>query len=182
MGVVIIIIGLPSAIKESTQQLVQQITGQQLLLTPDRTSMFSHITLMLPIPNQFGQPSSAVHIQSRKGARGELDSNNCRLLFDLRMNSIGNTLVDVHVVDRIVSLHVHNEHPIVAQLLESQRSEIESALQGIGYQFLSLKCSPYPEKTDDNTMDSEASKQENGKGSQTSLYSSKPYKGVDIRV
>jgi hypothetical protein len=166
------------AMKESTQQLLQQITGQQLLLTPDRTSMFSHITMMIPMNNEQGQQTAAVHIQSRKGSRGEIDANNCRLVFDLRMKSIGETLVDVQVFNKIVSVHVHNDHDFVANLLEGSRDEIAASLQNVGYQFLSLKCSPFPE----DTSELAASTQEAVRNPNASYYATKPYKGVDLRV
>jgi hypothetical protein len=168
----------PSAIKESSEKLLQQITGQQLLLSPDRSAMFTHITLMIPMNNAAGEQTAAVHIQSQKGSRGEIDANNCRLLFDLRMKSIGDTLVDVQVYNRIVSLQVHNDHDFVSSLLEKSRDEIASSLHNIGYQFLSLKCTPFP--SDEN--DSSAPTQDSSKNVNAMHYVSKPYKGVDIRV
>jgi len=168
----------PPDLKESAQQVLQQITGQQLLLSPDRTSMFSHITMMIPMNNEQGQQTAAVHIQSRKGSRGEIDATNCRLVFDLHMKSIGDTLVDVQVYNKIVSLHVHNDHDFVANLLETSREDITSSLQNVGYQFLSLKCSPFPKESSELTsIIKEATRSPNA-----SSYASKPYKGVDLRV
>ncbi|QGQ96208.1 hypothetical protein EHS13_15645 [Paenibacillus psychroresistens] len=167
----------PPALKESAQQLLQQITGQQLLLSPDRTSMFSHITMMIPMNNEQGQQTAAVHIQSRKGSRGEIDANNCRLVFDLQMKSIGDTLVDVQVFNKIVSVHVHNDHDFVANLLEGSRDEIAASLQNVGYQFLSLKISPFPEDVSE-----QAALTKDSRNANVSSYASKPYKGVDLRV
>lgn len=178
----------PIAVRETAQQLVQQITGQQLLLTPDRTSMFAHVTLMLPLQTADGRQTAAVHIQSRKGRRGELDADNCRLLFDLDMRTLGSTLLDVQVVDKIVSLRVHNDQPFVARLLDESREEIASGLQAVGYQFLSLKCLPYPEKLSSLAgAGNEQSPQQAASGPPASpvlrgMYKEKPYKGVDIRV
>ncbi|NOU93454.1 hypothetical protein GC093_09510 [Paenibacillus sp. LMG 31456] len=177
---------VPPAFKESAQQTIQQITGQQLLLNSDRASMFSHITLFVPLMNANGEQTAAVHIQSRKGARGEIDAHNCRLVFDLRMKSLGDTMVDVQVVDRIVSLRVLNDQPFIQQLLESNRDEISAGLSSIGYQFISIKCGPYPEKGQDSqSTSSEASgnKQENPISSHLqAVYGKKAYKGMDVRV
>lgn len=176
----------PPAIREQAQQLVQQVTGQQLLLTPDRTAMFTHMTLMLPIMNQHGSQTAAVHIQSRKGANGQLDARNCHLVFDLDMRTLGTTLVDVQVTDRIVALRVHNDFPEIGELLEEHREEIREGLDKIGYQLLSVKVLPYPEPL---TLGDEA-----GGDSQmgdhgptaaswaASRYHSTPYKGVDVRI
>ncbi|MBD0380376.1 hypothetical protein [Paenibacillus sedimenti] len=175
----------PAPLKEAAQQAIHQITGQQLMLTGDKSSMFAHITLFIPFMDGTGQQSAAVHIQSQKGKRGEVDASNCRLLFDLQMKSMGNTLVDVHVVNKIVSLNIHNDHPAVALLMENSREEITAAMNNAGYQFFSLKCSPYP--TLPAIKESDAPKQ--GQGSNDgvradlrSLYQPKPYKGVDFRA
>ncbi|MBW7462294.1 hypothetical protein K0U00_50405, partial [Paenibacillus sepulcri] len=109
---------VPQALKDTAQQLVQHITGQQLLLTPERTaSLFSHVTLFIPMQGQDGSQTASVHIQTRRGRKGELDAENCRLLFDLRMNTLGETVVDVQVVNKIVSLNLWNDHPAIAELL-----------------------------------------------------------------
>ena len=175
---------IPPAMKESVQQAVQQITGQQLMLNSDRSSMFTHVTLFVPILNANGEQTAAVHIQSRKGKRGEIDAQNCRLLFDLRMKALGDTLVDVKVVDKIVSLQVMNDQPFVQGLLDSYREEIASSLSGIGYQFISLKCSPYPVKGSSEEQASTSAKAQDGalSGRLLDLYGNKQYKGMDVKV
>ncbi|MEK3915397.1 hypothetical protein [Paenibacillus sp. FSL H7-0331] len=173
----------PAALKETAQQAIQQITGQQLLLNTDRTSAFSNITMFIPIINANGEQTAAIHIQSRKGARGEIDANNCRLVFDLRMKALGDTMIDVQVVDRIVSLRVLNDQPFIQPLLESHREEIAASLSNIGYQFISLKCSPYPEKGQPTEEKAAGNRTESNLSSQIkSLYGKKPYKGMDVRV
>ncbi|TBL77707.1 hypothetical protein [Paenibacillus thalictri] len=177
---------VPPALKETAQQAVQQITGQQLMLTGDRAGVFTSMTMFLPLLGPGGQQTAAIHIQSRKGPRGELDAGNCRLVFDLKMKEMGDTLVDVQVVDRIVSLNVHNNHPIVAQLLESHREEIAAGMARIGYQFISLKCSQYPERLSELDGKGGKSGGDGGRGAVNeqlrALYSPKTYKGVDIKV
>jgi hypothetical protein len=174
----------PSSLKETVQQAIQQITGQQLLLNTDRTSMFSNITLFIPLINANGEQTAAIHIQSRKGARGEIDANNCHLVFDLRMKALGDTMIDVQVVDRIVSLRVLNDQPFIEQLLESHREEITASLSKIGYKFISLKCSPYPavsQPAEDAAVGT--GKADLNLSSQLqALYGNKSYKGVDVRI
>lgn len=175
---------IPPSMKDTVQQAIQQITGQQLMLNSDRSSMFTHITMFVPLLNANGEQTAAIHIQSRKGKKGELDAQNCRLVFDLRMKALGDTMVDVKVVDRIVSLQVMNDQPFLHDLLDSYRDEISSSLAGVGYQFISLKCSPYPEKglgSDDSTAPSKLS--ETALPTRLlNLYGNKQYKGMDVRV
>lgn len=171
----------PAPLKEAAQQALGQITGQQLMLTGDKSSMFAHMTLFVPFMDGTGQQSAAIHIQSRKGKRGEVDSSNCRLLFDLQMKIMGNTLLDVHVVNKIVSLNIHNDHPALAPLMEESKEEITAAMNKAGYQFISLKCSPYPLPA---VVENEASNQgpSDGRVDLRALYQPKAYKGVDFRA
>lgn len=175
---------IPASLKETAQQAVQHITGQQLLLNSDKASMFSHITLFVPLLNANGEQTAAIHIQSRKGKRGEIDARNCRLVFDLRMKTLGDTMVDVQVVDRIVSLQVHNNQPYIPALLEAHRDDIAASLSKIGYQFISLKCSPYPELRQAVSLSGDSDKRDTATVPVPlqSVYGSKPYRGMDVRV
>ncbi|MDT2261418.1 hypothetical protein P7H06_20595 [Paenibacillus larvae] len=168
---------LPPVVKEAAQQTIQHITGQQLLLTADRQSPFTHLTLFVPFQNQDGSRSAAVHVQTRKGAKGELDMDNCRLLFDLQLHTLGDTLVDVQIVNRIVSLNIRNDFPELGALLDSQKGEIAEALDKLGYQFISMKCDPFPVMTTQNGAQSETAAVR-----MTEWYEGGVRKGVDYRI
>lgn len=178
-----------AAVREGARQLVQQIAGQQLLMLPDQSSMFTHTTLMLPLFNQNGSQTAAIHIQSRKGSRGELDASNCHLVFDLSMQAMGPAIVDVQVTDKIVGLRVYNDFPVLQQLLESHRDDVKSGLESIGYQLLTLRAMPYPEPQQVGAGIVGAEVSSVSEASQASQamraagrYQAKPYRGMDVRV
>ncbi|TCM98917.1 hypothetical protein EV294_102202 [Paenibacillus sp. BK033] len=166
----------PPALRETAQQLVQQITGQQLLLSPERNgAVFSHLTMFVPLNGPDGNQTASVHIQTRRGRQGQLDAENCRLLFDLSMKTLGPTLVDVNVMDKIVSLTLWNDHPAIAALVDSARTEITASLNQAGYQLLSLRATPTRADSDE------------GEGVKRIMpdpaqFVNTRYKGVDIRA
>jgi hypothetical protein len=173
---------VPEPLREHAQQTLQQITGQQLLLSPDRGAVLTHVTMFLPVSNGGGdEHRAAVHVQARKGKRGEIDARNCRLLFDLNMQTLGLTLVDVQVYDKKVHLQVHNDMPFLAAILEQYRGEIEEGLRDNGYQFMALKCTPFPEQ---KRVDAEGAAGElsPARTAAASAYHIMPYKGVDVRI
>ncbi|AIQ13369.1 putative sodium/potassium/calcium exchanger [Paenibacillus durus] len=164
---------VPAALKEAAGQLVQHLTGQQLLLNTDRTAPFAQVTLFLPLKGPDGEETASVHIQSRRGPKGELDASNCRLWFDLDMKALGQTLVDVQVVDRIVSLKLHNNESWAQELFETSKDEIKSAIETIGYQLSSFKAEPFPAQNTEKP----------GKGPGIpDDYVPDSYKGVDYRI
>ncbi|CAH1193740.1 hypothetical protein PAECIP111892_01304 [Paenibacillus auburnensis] len=164
----------PPAVKEAAGQLIQQLTGQQLLLNTDRTAPFAQVTLFLPLRGADGQETASVHIQSRRGRKGELDAANCRLWFDLDMKQLGQIMVDVQVVDRIVSLKLHNNDPWVLELLEERRDDVAAAVESIGYQLSSLRTEPLPEADSASASAQTAAK--------LADYVPDSYKGVDYRI
>lgn len=165
---------LPPAVREAAQQLVHQITGQQLLLTSDRQAPFTHVTLFVPLVTPDGQQTAAVHIQSRQSRRGELESDNCRLWFDLNMKALGRTLVDVQVVERAVALHIHQADEDIGEWLGGFRGEVEEAMNRIGYQLSAFRILPMPE--------TKADEPKNRTGIDMDDYALQPYKGVDIKI
>jgi len=172
---------LPASLRDAAQGMAHQITGQQLLLTTERqnTAMMSHMTLFVPLKGADGDTTATIHVQTRRGSKGEWDSGNCRLMFDLRMSHLGDTLVDVQVVDHAVSLKLLNDRPWVAELVESARGEATAGLRAAGYQLLSLKATPFPVPV----MPQDAAQQEASRSwperFATGAYAAKPYKGVD---
>ncbi|MEK3828298.1 hypothetical protein [Paenibacillus sp. FSL K6-1558] len=162
----------PAALKDAANQAIQYLTGQQLLLTTDRGAAFAQMHWFIPITGPDGEQTASVQIQSRRGQRGELDASNCRLLFDLDMRSLGHTLVDVHVVNNIVSLRVLNDREEMGALLESGREIIHQSLDKLGYQLLTFRAEPWP------------AGQELGMERKMTAadYSPERYKGVDFKV
>ncbi|ANY69692.1 hypothetical protein BBD42_26775 [Paenibacillus sp. BIHB 4019] len=168
----------PPALKEAAQQLVQHITGQQLLMSPERNgALFSHLTVFVPFKSDDGNQTASVHIQTRRGRKGELDADNCRLLFDLSMKTLGDTVVDVHVVDKIVSLTLWNNHPAMDGLAKSSRAEVADSLNQAGYQLLSLRTSPIAEN-EEHAADGAAE----GHITAPRTFLSGRYKGVDLKA
>ncbi|MDB4868454.1 MAG: hypothetical protein JWR03_2787 [Cohnella sp.] len=173
----------PPALREAAQNVVSQITGQQLLLSTERqpNAPFSLMTLFVPMKGQNGDTTATVHVQTRRSRRGEWDTDNCRLLFDLRMRHLGDTVVDVQVVDRIVSLKLMNDYPGMAELVDQARDEVNSALRSAGFQLLSITASPLPSYKEVQ-MEESSDKIDNLEKANSAAYAAKPYKGVDFRA
>lgn len=177
----------PPHVRETAGQLIQQITGQQLLLSPERNnSVFTHVTMFIPLKDASGEQTASVQIQTRRGRRGELDADNCRLLFNLSMKSLGDTLVDVQITDKIVSLQLWNDHPSIAGLVESSREELSAKLGGAGYQLLSMRTKPLPQKESADPKESSAApgtaQSKQAPASSSPWLTATRYKGVDYRA
>ncbi|WP_223066757.1 flagellar hook-length control protein FliK [Paenibacillus caui] len=164
----------PPQLQEAARQMVQQLTGQQLLLNTDRTAPFAQITMFLPFKGPDGGETATIQIQSRRGRRGELDPDNCRLWFDLNMSALGKLMVDVQVADKKVILQIHSEGEEVSAFLENRREEVSEAIKGAGYRLVELRTESYPVPAED--------REENVSQSGAISYVPSVYRGVDYRV
>lgn len=173
----------PPALREAAQTLAQQVTGQQLLLASERqpNQPFSMMTMFIPMKSPDGDTTAAVHVQARRSRKGEWDADNCRLLFDLRMRHLGDTVVDVQVVNRIVSVKLLNDYPGMADLVEQAREELETGLRDAGFQLLSMTAQPLPSRQAAGESESVPSRGKPNPNA-SSAYAFKPYKGVDFRI
>jgi hypothetical protein len=163
----------PAPLLDTARQLASQLTGQQLLLTTDRTAPFAQVTLFLPFIGPNGEQTASVHIESRRGRRGVLDADNCRLWFDLQMKALGQIMVDVQVADKKVLLKIYSENELAGTFLESRQDEVRAALDSAGYRLMALNAAPLI-RTSEEDGSSDLSL------SQT--YAPSSYRGVDYRV
>jgi len=173
---------VPSGLKDAAQQVLHAITGQQLMMAAERNhSVFSHVTLYIPIQDGENGQTASIHVQTRRNRKGELDSDNCRIVFDLQMKNIGPTLVDMNVVNKIVTLNLWNDHPAISPIMDTLKSDIQDALQGYGYQLSSIRTTPIPIKDQE-----EVKKTEEGKTvivpPDIDQLNSTRYKGVDFKI
>ncbi|TFE25025.1 hypothetical protein [Cohnella luojiensis] len=177
---------VPPALREAAQTLANQVTGQQLLLSSDRSTVvpFSHMTLFVPMKGADGETTATVHVQTRRSRRGEWDTDNCHLLFDLKMRNLGDTVVDVQVVDRIVSVKLLSDFPGMTELLDQARDELVTGMSSAGFQLLSLSASPLPQWKGGSAASAASAITAAGadKTAIASAYAAKPYKGVDYRA
>ncbi|MGE5700906.1 MAG: hypothetical protein ACM32O_00075 [Clostridia bacterium] len=162
---------VPASLKEAAETLVQQITGQQLMMVQPPNQTLSQLVLQIPLQMANGQESAFIQIESKKKDNGQLDTDNCRVLFNLGMATLGSTMVDVSIVNRIISIQVFNDLPWIEPLLSGGREGLAKELKELGYQLSNLRIQPLP--SDQGKMASVSA---------TKHSMQTEYKGMDIRI
>ncbi|MBG9945064.1 hypothetical protein ABE237_14525 [Brevibacillus formosus] len=162
---------LPTALREAADQLLQQVTGQQLMMVQPSNQALSQIVMQIPIRQGEGDETAFVQIESKKKGSGQLDPENCRLFFHLELQSMGTTMIDVSIVNRIVNLQIFNDTPWAEALIQGSKDRFADQLQDVGYHLSAMRVQPVPAE----------------RGKSTSPIKTKgpilaDYKGVDLRV
>ncbi|MBA4532262.1 MULTISPECIES: hypothetical protein [Brevibacillus] len=164
--------GVSLVLKETAEQLLQHITGQQLMMsTSQQTQPLTHVMMQIPIKTEQGEDTAFVQVEARKQKGGQLDPGNCRLFFQLDLHALGMTMVDVSIVNRITTIQVYNDQPWLEKLIQSEKQTFTQQLQEVGYQLSILRVLPLPEAKSGN----------GGLIRETEQLNSN-YTGVDLRV
>ncbi|RNA69612.1 hypothetical protein [Alteribacter keqinensis] len=149
------------------RSLVHRLTGMQLLNIDNNHSLHHHLFY---IPVKFGDLTQNVTIQweGRKNEEGGWDSNHCRILFYLELEGLKETIADVHIQQRIVTLTLFNQFPEPVTALEKFKPLLEAALLKGDYRLSSVH---WKQPDDHNRETKRTIPQKKGF-----------HKGIDIRV
>lgn len=163
---------VPAALRDTADALLQHITGQQLMLVQPSNQTLSQVVMQIPIRTQHGDETAYVQIEAKKRGGGELDPENCRLFFHLELNQLGTTMLDVAIVNRIVSIQLFNNTSWVEALAQDMKEDFARQLHEMGYHLSGLRVQVIP--------DSKPQAAAAVAGGRTGFLTD--YKGVDIRV
>ncbi len=162
---------LPQGLRDAAETLLQQVTGQQLMMAQPTNQALSQIVLQIPVRTDQGEDTAFIQIEAKKRNGGLLDPENCRLFFHLDLNRLGLTMVDVNIVNRIVNVSICNDQSWLEPLVASARETFASQLREIGYQLSGLRVQPVPRERQQEPVTHQAA---------NSLLTD--YKGVDLRI
>lgn len=163
---------IPAALREAADQLLQQVTGQQLMMVSSSNQVLTQVVLQIPLRTENGDETAYVQIESQKKGGGPLDAENCRLFFHLDLQELGTTMIDVNIVNKIVNLHIYNDTPGLEMLAQAMRDGFAEQLAEVGYQLSAMRFTAIPEQQ---------SKIPQAASSAVSSMMA-DYKGVDLRV
>jgi hypothetical protein len=143
-------------------RIIQYITGQQLMLSPTVAPLQQWI---IDLPLADGQ-QGFVQIESKKEPSGQIDPDNCRMLFYLDLNALGNLVVDLLITKKFVTLNLRGDHPELGDMIEMYRNELAAGLKDVGYLLTGIKRGTTPPQLHQKSPQEIA----------------KPYIGVDFRI
>ncbi|MEH7440973.1 hypothetical protein V7201_01445 [Bacillus sp. JJ1122] len=159
----------PHAVKEAAEQLLNKITGFQLL--SQETGPIQQLIVQMPFI--IGGEMSEVTFQwsGQKTEDGKINADYCRVLFYLKLEHLDETIVDMQVQNRVLSMQVINQHPSLKTVADQLLPLLKNKLAEVNYHLSSV-----------NFLVPEVSKQQGNQKKLAELYSKKDYSRVDIKI
>lgn len=161
---------LPNSTKNKVELMINRITGQQLVAN-EQQGPIHQIAVQIPLQLGLFQTDLTVQWEGKKTKSGEIDPEHCRILFYLELEQLKETIIDVQIQKKVISLHIFNEHPRPAFLMDMLQPLLSSKLEDFGYQLSTIKWKNRDETT---------ATAEKPIAQKYQQYTS--YQGVDVRI
>nr|WP_106784166.1 hypothetical protein [Lysinibacillus timonensis] len=155
------------SVKDAAELLLARMNGMQLL--SGENGHQHQIVMQIPL-NLFGKPSDAtLQWSGRMKEDGKIDGSYARVLFYLDMGSIKETVVDMQVQNRVITINLYNHLENLQDLAEPLLHILKDKLSEKDYYLSGVFFKPYEKNNAPNNV-----KKRQMEPSQSS--------GVDIRI
>ncbi|SFK26478.1 hypothetical protein SAMN04487936_11023 [Halobacillus dabanensis] len=135
---------------ETAKRLLQYINGIQLAShSEDAQSL--QLSIQLPGGIIGALSDVEMNMEGRKSKDGDIDPDFCHILFYLELSHLKETVIDMNIIDRRVSVHIFNDHTHLEKLFEPYKSSLDEGLDKIGYELTSVRTSPMKKKNQEHS-------------------------------
>lgn len=123
--------------QEAMQHLLDYLNGLQLKSVHETASM---IQASLQVPGYKLQLNHDLQIEfeSKKTDQHTIDPDYCRILFYLHLKNLHETVIDLRIQDRLISIYVYNDQPEIKEMCHMFRPSFEKALDQLNYQLSAI--------------------------------------------
>lgn len=164
---------LPIIVRDNIEQVLNRITGQQLI-SISQDAPVSNYAVVVPIKLLDMETDLTIQWEGKKQSDGLIDPDHCRILFYIHLQLLKETIVDVQIQNRIVSLHIYNENEKPVEILKQFQPLLSNTLKEKQYQLSSVKWI--------NPREGKRNIQNQKLPIRSKDYYQRPYQGVDIRI
>ncbi|MYL70959.1 hypothetical protein GLW00_08850 [Halobacillus litoralis] len=124
---------------DTANRLINLINGTQIASYQDNPQT---LQIALQFPGDFLGALKDVHMnmEGRKNEDGQIDSDYCHVMFYLHLSQLEETVIDLQIVERRVSVVIYNEKPELEKLFKPYQQKLEIGLEKAGFELNSLKA------------------------------------------
>ncbi len=157
----------PPALRDAAEMVMARINGMQLLSSENGPQ--HQLVMQVPL-DFFGKKMDAtLQWNGRMKDDGKIDANFARILFYLNMETLQQTVVDMQVQNRVITINIFNDLPNLDSLATSLKGALKEGLADKEYVLSGVFIKPFEER-------------EGKSVTKNSNQSDEQHNGVDIRV
>jgi hypothetical protein len=130
---------------KALEPLLNRLTGMQLI-SQNLNGPMQQIVLQLPLVYAGKKSDVTIQWNGRKTSNGQIDSDYCRILFNLDLQSLNQTVVDMQIQNRMIHLSVINDSNEIESIVKALSPTLKDKLESIGYTLSFIQVNPSFEK------------------------------------
>lgn len=154
---------------ERAQQLLHFINGLQIQSVQE-SPHFIQANIIVPGERLALHNDIHLEFESKKTADGKINPDFCRILFYLDLAHLQETIIDMHIQNRHVSITVFNEKSsLLSRITNRFKPKLEAGLNSLQYDLTTITCKPLLQKDEQLTKEQSMPKQSS-------------YEGIDFRI
>ena len=150
------------------EKMIQLVNGFQLQSREDGN--FQPLFFAMPYLYEEQYKNWYFHFQAKNKNNEKLDPTHCRILFLLDLPGLSETMVDIFIQEKVISVSITNNFPKLEAIVDKIKPNLIKKLEKDGFSLLTLKVLKNEDKNQDvyNTFLQEILKS--------------PHIGVDIKI
>lgn len=130
-------------VAQRMEQLVHWITGAQITNASVQEGAYLTHSFQIPAGSLGLEEDMTLEFQGKKKKDGELDPDYCRILFDLHLANIGETIITLGVQKRVVTITIfNNEEQTSQELANKWKVDLENQLNNLDYHLSAIHWKP----------------------------------------
>lgn len=157
-----------TASQESNVKLLHLINGIQLQ-SVNETQAMVQASLQIPAERLGLVKDLELEFEGKKNNNGEINPDYCRILFYLELGNLKETIIDLNIQQRMVSLTIFNNHEAIKAAAALFKKKLEMNLESMNYKLSALHYKKIEDKEKERPI-SEIS------------FSDSNQEGVDYRI
>ncbi|MGJ9381393.1 hypothetical protein [Salipaludibacillus sp. CF4.18] len=158
--------------REQAEFLLQRVTGQQLM-SSEQHGPIQHTLFQAPVKITDKYQDLTIQWEGQT-KNGLIDESHCRILFYLNLEALNETVVDVQIQNRIMTLTIFNETEKPKSVAERWFPILKEKLSNMDYQLSSIQWK--------QPLKSETSNQVFSQPGNIYRKDEYGYRGVDVRI
>ncbi|WP_416150967.1 hypothetical protein ACM26V_08375 [Salipaludibacillus sp. HK11] len=162
------------AVRDQAEFLLQRLTGYQLM-SSEQNGPIQHTLFEVPLKMTNKYQDMTIQWEGRQTESGSIDESHCRILFYLTLEAIAETVVDVQIQNRVMTLTIFNEYDKPDSVQDIWFPLLKEKLQKLDYQLSTIKWKQPSEEKE--LVDSIQQM-----GSNVYQKDDYGYRGVDVRI
>ena len=132
---------ISAPLKETAEMIVSRLNGMQILSGDNGPQ---HQLLMQVPLDFFGKRMDAsLQWNGQMNDDGKIDSNYARVMFYLDLSSLKETVIDMQIQNRIITINIYNESEVLVPYADQFREALKTGLNSLNYQLSGVFMKSY---------------------------------------